>query len=753
MAPSAEYLQALEFLRTGGASVRKAPEFDLPVAGNIIEWVTDKRFLDFHQAFAHFGQYQFLRDVAQIRCPVCNPFDKDSEGPGRVWGRTRTELESEVLLVRAVNGDACPKCKGTREEFVKDKLLYDYNTAIVCVGARAGKSASAALLATYLEHVIYCTAGWERDALAKKLGQAPGTRFDVAFVAASGRQAEKTIWDWFTNFRERCPWLGRYRTKIKELQAAQPRIGQKRWEFVEIGKSIRNDLIRVELDSLHSNSATMAGATRIAAFVDELARFDTTESKRGADEVWRVLSMSLKTVRQAAINVGFPSHLFGLKIATSSPISMDDKMMSLLQKQDVLDNMFALKMATWEFNPFLPKEAFAEDYAEDPVQAERDFGANPPLTETPLIEDVPRFAKSIASKLTPAVLFRTTYPEDAFRRQYIGLEVEDTIISPESPRFITFDAGASFDSFAGAMAHPAWVEVSAEPGERQPRRILMTVYDWVIRIMPTEKPKRTVWFDSVVKIVDMLKDKFRITQVCFDRWQSEALIQDIRAFGVQAEQESITVKDFVSFKSDCYSGKVKLLPPLPFGVGGRPELEFLENGQLRYNRTPMELSPQAAGIYELVKLSRSEDLRKVYNPLKGRKRGYDSDDVAQVIVGVHRQIQAAMSDDPSKTSRKDRLRREQQGGEMWGGGSSVHVGPPTGSYVAGGNRGSRGRGTGGLGYTNQDQYVGGVSKYAPPATASGDTFVGGINENAPVPSEHEHEFSGPGLVRLRRWHR
>lgn len=696
--PEQEYLDALEYLRTAGAP-KPAPAFDLPVASNVIDWVSSRRFLDFPEVYNHWGQYQLLRDLCQIRCPICNPFDPDSEGPGRCWGKSRAELEDEVLLEwqASARSFVCPKCKGTQAEFIVDGLLYDYNTLLAAVGMRGGKSASTGLFATYLEHMVYCLAGWERNAVSKFLGQAVGTTFDIAFVATSAKQTEQTIWDYFTSFRENSPWIQKYVGEVKKLEATQPVIGPKRWKYDELDKSVTNDLIGVMFQSLHSNSASMAGATRVAAFIDELARFDTTESKRGADEVWRVLSASLKTVRRAADVTGLPRFLFGAKLATSSLLSMDDKMMTMLGKADVMDNVLALKMATWDFNPQLPREAFEEEYAEDPIQAERDFGANPPLTETPLIEDVSRFGKSIESELSPAVLFRQTYPEDALGRQYIGLEVEDSIISPELPRFICFDAGSSFDSFAGAMAHPAWVEVAAEDGKK-PTKLLLTVYDWVVRILPTEKPKRTVWFDSVVKLVEVLKEKFRINHVVFDRWQSEALVQNVRVFGVQADQENVKAADFVAFRSDCYAGKIKLLPPLQHS--GVPELEFLPDGQLRLHRTPVELSPQAAGIYELVKLSRSEDLRKIHNPNKGKRRGYDSDDVAQVLVGVHRSIQKAMADDPAKQGVKDRLKREKMGGEMWAGGAAVQamrhwtVAPSTGDRARGSKWMSYGPGEG-----------------------------------------------------------
>ena len=723
----------------GGAPIVSA-DFDLEVAPNAIEWAVDEKFLGFPQLFAHWGQYQLVRDVFQLRCPICNPFDPNSEGVGSCWGKSRRELESETLLVRSERHggtDVCPKCGGGREEFVKDGILQDYNTVLACIGMRGGKSATAGIVAAYAEHLICCASGFKRDSLQRRLGQAPGTTFDIAFVATTAYQAELTIWDYYTNFRERSTWFQNYVKRIKELEVAQPKTGLKPWQYVELDRSIENGLIGVNFRSLHSNSAGMAGATRIAAFIDELARFDTTESKRGADEVWRVLSASLQTVREAARVVGLPKIIFGLKMATSSPLSVDDKMMTMVNKKassEEMDNVFVIKRATWEFNPKLPRSAFKEAFAEDAIQAERDFGANPPLTETPLIDDVPRFAKSIAEDLGPSVIFRTTYPEDGLGRQYIGSEVVDAIISPEAPRFVCFDAGESFDCFAGAMGHAGWVEVLPSPGDEDqtPRRIMVMIYDWVLRMVPTQQPKRTIWFDSVVKIIGALSDHFRIARVTFDRWQSKHLIQNIRQMGIYSDEDPLKSEDFVAFRNSCYAGEVKLLPP------DGNELEILPTGQLKTTVNPPEMSAAGVAIYELVKLSRDEQLKHVFNPLKGKRRGYDSDDVARVLVGVHKQVLKLMVDDPTKRSRKERLRRETMGGEMWGGGAIVQamkgwsVQRPTGR-------------PGGFGPRNMppsSRYRGGVPGYSP-----SDTWVDpGTGE-----ASKAHTFHQRGLVRMKRW--
>src|SRR3990167_4107826 len=163
--------------RAVGPRTSDAPAFDMPVAPNVIEWVSSEKFLGFPNLFGspgwqpdnvtpeitppHWGQYQLLRDICQLRCPVCNPFDPTGDGPANPWGKTKMELEAEVLLRWTPDGFRCPKCGGTRDDFLEDGLIQDYNTALAVIGMRSGKSASAGLNATYLDHMVCCAACFE----------------------------------------------------------------------------------------------------------------------------------------------------------------------------------------------------------------------------------------------------------------------------------------------------------------------------------------------------------------------------------------------------------------------------------------------------------------------------------------------------------------------------------------------------------------------------------------------------------------
>jgi hypothetical protein len=58
-------------------------------------------------------------------------------------------------------------------------------------------------------------------------------------------------------------------------------------------------------------------------------------------------------------------------------------------------------------------------------------------------------------------------------------------------------------------------------------------------------------------------------------------------------------------------------------------------------------------------LSRSADLRKFTNPLKGTIRGRDSDDVARCIVGAHYVVQDTIVDELANTKKKRNIRKRQ----------------------------------------------------------------------------------------------
>lgn len=618
-------------------------------APNVIEWAVGREWL--HQPILldgddmdrrpHWGMYEVLRDFFELRCPNCN------KGRASPWGKMRAELEDEVLLryTRGYDDDVCPKCNTTRAEFMEDGVFNGYNTFHAVVGMRAGKSDTLALLATYIEHVLLTIAHKEDAGLNKYLGIPDSEILEITFLAASEVQSKDTIWAKFVNKRKLSPWFRRYvpwvcgavkRQKIPE--------GMRPWRYLENEKEIDNELARIRSNSLNSNSGSLVGRTRPAAYADEIARMKQTDSSLGADEVYRGLSSSLETVRSAQINRKLRLRWIGLMASITSPVSVEDKGMRLLDVSKEDPRMYARRYATWEYNPRQPYENFAQKRSTDPIGAQRDFGADPPAAQYPLINDRMRFRKSAINwELQSRVEFQEYDHFQEFdvgggkkeKRWYRALRCDRAQLITDTPHYVAFDAGQNFDQFAGACGHPEEID----------DHTIATVFDWVFRILP--QPGQEVWFDSVIQIVSEIHKFQRIVEVGFDRWNSVNLIQRIRELGVRAEQSAPKDDTFKGLMNDGYSGRLYLLPP----TYGEHELTDAV--------PPDQKSAAAVAVYELERLDVDPKTGKVFNPRKGQRRGWNSDDVARVINHVNVLVQnrgfTASEDDTSRRARRKRL--------------------------------------------------------------------------------------------------
>jgi len=595
-------------------------------APNAIEWITRKEYGDVPSLFEMTRQYQVIRDFFQLRCPVCNKGGTEEGQPGDCWGKSREYLESEALLVWSpvYNEDVCPRCKLTRSELTADHLIKTYNQLHAVVGQRAGKSITAALIGTYVEHRVYTIAHSYPGGFHAYLGIPSSEVFEITYLASNEVQGADTIWAKYRGFRMNSPWFNRYVPWIKKQEDAQlTPPGMSQWSYNEIDKKVINQhpSVRLIINSLNSNSAGLRGRTRIAASADELSHMQQTDSKLSADEVYRGLENSLRTVRSRTKLHGRLPWL-GCMVSVSSPVSKDDKAMRLLKIADKIDGMYACHYATWDFNPFEPRENFNDEFIKDPVGAQRDFGAQPPTAAHPLVEDLPRFRRmGIGHSLEPSCDLTTFSTRDPQGQEYIGIKYIDAKMHRDWPRYICFDAGKNFDSFAGACAHGE--RIRNEDGSER----IITVFDWVMRILPARETE--VYFDSVYELIKKLKEKQNIVRCEFDRWNSVQIIQQIRQLGIRAEPEPTKDEDYKRFVRDTYAGLVQMLPPNPADID-------------QYNdwaKDPPLMHPASCALYELEGLERDPTTDKVTNPRKGERRGWNSNDTIQVCVHVHKLIQ------------------------------------------------------------------------------------------------------------------
>lgn len=630
-------------------------------APNIIRWCLDKEYCNSPSLIGtidpengmplpgYWRSYQVIRDTFQLRCPICNRGGTEDGEPGDCWGKSRAELEAEHLLEwnSTHNEDACPKCDTTRSEFEEDGLLKPVNQLHLVCGQRSGKSITGALIGTYVEHRLITLALAHPNGLRGYLGLTVDDPFEMTFLASNETQAQDTIWAKYLAFRRGSPWFQRFTTWVKdeeETQNTPP--GMKKWVYVESNKKITNehpDLFLI-VNSLNSNSSGLRGRTRVFGGLDEIAYMLDGDSRMGADEIFRSIDNSLQTVRSRTKRVGGLPWL-GLMCSVSSPRSRDDKSMRLLREAPGIDGMLAYHYATWDFNPYEPRENFDDMFAKDPIGAKRDFAAQPPNTAHPLIPDINRWRDLVVTEdLAPTAWFDYRMFEES-GHEYMGIKLADAKLQMGgSPRFLAFDAGKNFDAFAGACGHgEVWVD--EDTGVQR----TVTVIDWVVRILPEQGTE--VYYDDVFGLVKGINRKQPIQRVEFDHWNATQLIQQIRRIQpIRAEEVNVKDEQYRRFRADAYAGLVKMLPPAAQDV----------DAEGKWIVDPPSMAAESCALYEIESLEEDPDTRKVFNPNKGKRRGWNSNDVAEVIVHVHTMVQGAgyTKKDDDRSRRAARKRSE-----------------------------------------------------------------------------------------------
>lgn len=568
-------------------------------APNCIEYIVGKRYADQPSLFEHWGAYRLVKEFFELRCPVCNV--GENAVPADPWGLSRETMESEILLVWTPKheDDACPKCGTTRAEFIEDGLMRGHRVLHAIIGQRGGKSTTLGFIGGYIEHVICTIDMTYPGGFHRYLGIPKGDLLHMTFVASTDTQAKETVWAKYRGLRALSPWFKRYIPWVKGQEKIQdtPK-GMQRWEYSEADKSIKNGMLGLYIDSLNSNSNGLAGRTRVAAVIDEICRMEQTESSRSAQEVYRTMDASCQTVQSLVEQHGLVSWL-GMIASISSPIAAEDYGMQLLHAAERDKKMFAVKLATWDFNPKLPKSFFADLLRKDHTGTMRNFGAMPPGAANPLIDRPKDFLESVIDWGRQPIATFTPYEfEDQTGHLYIGSNLEHAdLLVRDQPRFIAADAGKNFDAFSVACAH----------AEKDKDDNVITVFDWVIRIL-TLRRKQEVYFESIFQIMQELTRYVVINQIEFDHWNSTHIIQRLRnELGVRAEEVATKDEHFIRFMRDAYSGYVKMLPPQPDDDSKDP---------------PFKSAP-AAALYELLHLERDPKNDKVFNPRKGLRKGWD----------------------------------------------------------------------------------------------------------------------------------
>jgi hypothetical protein len=566
------------------------PEYGLSFeeAPNEIVFIKSDKFLNLGLDLFPI-QYAIIRDFFELLCPNCNDIE-------RIKKEDDVPISEQILFEYHI----CPKC-GLKKSNIYTNL-HHYNELIAVMGMRSGKSMLAACISAAFLHKLLCI----KD-LQTQLGIIKNQTIDISFVATTASQAYKNVFGQFKNLYKKSPWFNKLKNDLISLEQSKY---CKNDLYIENKNEIHFKHAELRILSLHSNSDSLAGSTRILTIIDELARFDDAAySKRSAIEVYRVLKNSLLTIDSAvkrAQEHGVHNLPNVSMICISSPMSKDDKIMSLLKEARENPRKYSIHRTTWEANPNIKQEDLVDAFIQDPIGAARDFGANPPGSLNPFIEDDRIVDMCIDKNRQNSITIKERFFDTVVENHvfnYISADVVNVRYNNLIRYVMHCDPGKNKDSFCIAIGY-----LDND----------VVIIDGAIELRPIPKGNnqklipRSIHFPSILNIILELNKKLRFKFITYDRWNSADQIDALRMAGIPAISKNIDRDDHIKFSESIRIQKIKF---------PNKENEFADS---RIERN----MPCGKAIIELLALN--DDGRKVDHMPNG------SNDMIQCYVGVHR---------------------------------------------------------------------------------------------------------------------
>jgi hypothetical protein len=318
----------------------------------------------------------------------------------------------------------------------------------------------------------------------------------------------------------------------------------------------------LEIDS--EEHAYVANGFIVHNSLDEMGWFMGSDGsmKLDPDEVYNALDNSLMTVQTKSRKM-FKKHpdiptAVGMYI--SSPSSKTDKSMRMYKQSLTSPRIYGFKFSTWEINPNITRADLQQKFNEDPIAAERDFGANPPFGISPFIKGPSSlvnvfsdtkncFINSGYKVLEGSLNESLLYPKISFKSKHTY------------PSILSIDCSYNNNSFACVLSH---LELDKDNEKK-------FVVSGIIEIVPVPFP---ISFVSVYeKVICRIIENFNVVLCCFDRWQSIDMSQRIfKDYGIPAFWYSVKYAEFELFKSEVY-GETLQFPKLESDLDDLVELD------------------------------------------------------------------------------------------------------------------------------------------------------------------------------------
>lgn len=299
---------------------------------------------------------------------------------------------------------------------------------------------------------------------------------------------------------------------------------------------------------------SLRGRTRAFGGIDELGWIPTggdanKNVKLNADGIYKAMERSLLTVRASAskhFRRGQPDVPSGFFINISSPSSPRDKIMSLVNEAQLSEHVYGINKPTWEMNPHIGREDLAPEFEKDHVAAMRDYGAQPPLTGSPYINNPDIIVDCIGKNKNGLKLEHHTV-RSSKRDVYEIYSSVERMAYRGKPSILAIDAGVVNNSFAFALGYLSKDSspVIAMVGEIIPHAGMRINYSMAYR-----------------RFLSPIIEGCNVKLLAADRWNSLKILSDAEAeFDIQTRQHSLKYKEIMMLKSYMEEGLITFPKP------------------------------------------------------------------------------------------------------------------------------------------------------------------------------------------------